>query len=84
MIPIYGFMQGDTLGLLLLAHETDTVHDLADKLQQSARVRLAHRSEVKVIYKGRELDPRWTLAQAGVEALERIDVMWRDDARSGW
>jgi hypothetical protein len=84
VIPVYGFMQGDTLGVLLLANGSDTVQELADKLQQSARVRVAHRADVKVIYKGRELDLKWTLEQAGVEALERIDVVARDAARNAW
>jgi hypothetical protein len=82
VIPIYGFMYGDTLGLLLLANETETVQELSDKLQQSARMRVAWRADVKVMYKGRELDPKWTLEQAGVEALERIDVVPRSDERN--
>jgi hypothetical protein len=83
VIPIYGFMHGDTLGLLLLANEGETVQELSDKLQQSARMRVAWCADVKVMYKGRELDPKWTVEQAGVEALERIDVLPRRDGRNG-
>jgi Toluene-4-monooxygenase system protein B (TmoB) len=84
MIPIYGFVQGDTLGLLLLAQHGETMQELADKLQQSARVRVAQRAHVRVVYKGRELDPKWTIEQAGIEALDRIDVVVRGERSNGW
>jgi hypothetical protein len=83
VIPIYGFVQGDSLGLLLLAQAGETVQELGEKLQQSARIRVAHRADVKVMYKGRELDPKWTVEQAGVEALDRIDVVARGQRGSG-
>ena len=48
MIPLYGFLAGDTLGLLILAEEDDTMAELATKLQQAAFVRVATRDEVQV------------------------------------
>jgi hypothetical protein len=36
MIPLYGFLEGDTIGLLILAEEGDTIAALAQKLQDSA------------------------------------------------
>lgn len=75
LIPLYGFLQGDTLGLLVLAYKADTVAQLADRLQQSARVRVARRDPVRVVYRGRVLDPDLTLETAGVEPLERFDVV---------
>jgi hypothetical protein len=75
VIPLYGFLEGDTLGLLVLAYRSDTIAELADRLQQSARVRVPHRPVVKVVYKGRVLDPELTLENAGIEALERFDVV---------
>lgn len=75
LIPLYGFLQGDTLGLLVLAYKGDTITQLAERLQQSARVRVAYRPSVKVLYKGRELDPDLTVETAGIEPLERFDVV---------
>jgi hypothetical protein len=75
VIPLYGFLEGDTLGLLVLAYRGDTIAELADRLQQSARVRVAHKPKVKVLYKGRVLDPQLTLENVGIEALERFDVV---------
>ena len=40
-IPLYGFLEGDTVGLLMLAEEGDTVLALARKLQDAASIRVA-------------------------------------------
>jgi hypothetical protein len=75
VIPLLGFLEGDSLGLVVLAEETDTMRELAIKLQQSARTRVAPAVRVKVMFKGRELDPAVTVVQAGIEALDRFDVV---------
>jgi hypothetical protein len=75
VIPLYAFVAGDTLGLLVLGDETETVAELADKLQQSARVRVRARDKVKLIYKGHVLEPSLTLAKAGLGMLERVDLV---------
>jgi hypothetical protein len=75
VIPLYGFLEGDTLGLLVLAYRGDTIAELAEKLQRSARVRVAHKPKVKLVYKGRVLPANLTLENAGIEALERFDVV---------
>lgn len=79
LMPLYGFLEGDTLGVLVLAHAGDTVRELADRLQQSARVRVERRSDLRVLYKGRVLDPVLTLDAAGLDALERFDVVSAGD-----
>jgi hypothetical protein len=79
MIPLYGFLEGDTIGLLILGDEGETVSSLAAKVMTSARVRVAPFDRFQVLYRGKRLDPKQTLARAGIEPLERIDVM-RDGA----
>ena len=74
-IPLYGFLQGDVLGLLILAEEDETVHALSERLQQAASLRVAHTENVSVIYQGNVLDPRRTLREAGLTSLERFDVV---------
>lgn len=74
MMPLYGFLQGDTMGLLVLAREDDTVAELAHQLRQSARVRVTTRGSLRVLHAGRQLDPRSTLKQAGLKPLDRFDV----------
>jgi len=77
-IPLYGFLEGDTLGLLVLAQEGDTVLELARKLQEAASLRVAHNDKIDLVYDGKAIDPAFTVAQAGLQALDRFDVIWRD------
>jgi Toluene-4-monooxygenase system protein B (TmoB) len=74
-IPLYGFMQGDTLGLLILAEEGDSIQTLAAKLQDAASIRVAGRDHVQVVYNDKAIDPALTVAQAGLQALDRFDVV---------
>ena len=74
-IPLYGFLQGDTLGLLILAEEGDTLQALARKLQDAASLRVAGRDRVHVVYNGKTMDPTMTVSQSGLQALDRFDVI---------
>lgn len=74
-IPLYGFLQGDTLGLVLLVEGEDTLQKVASKLQDAASLRVATREKVQVIYKNKVLDPEMTVSAAGLQALDRIDVI---------
>lgn len=75
LVPLYGFLQGDTLGLVVLVHGSDRVRDIAHRLQRAAAVRVAPRERMVVMLRGRVLDPDATIAQAGLEALDRVDVV---------
>ena len=75
MIPLYGFLQGDSIGLLVLAEESDTAADLAEKLQSAARVRVKPEAKVKVVYQGVIIGFHTTVAQAQMGALDRFDVI---------
>jgi hypothetical protein len=75
MIPLYGFLQGDSVGLLVLAEESDTAADLAEKLQSAARVRVKPETKVKVVYQGVIIGSHTTVAQAQMGALDRFDVI---------
>ena len=74
-LPLYGFLQGDTVGLLILAEEGDTLQALARKLQDAASLRVAGRDRVQVLYNGKTMDLTMTVAQAGLQALDRFDVI---------
>jgi hypothetical protein len=74
-IPLYGFLQGDVLGLLIMAEEHETVHALSERLQVAASIRVAYTHNVKVVYKGNVLDPGLTVREAGLNTLERFDVV---------
>jgi hypothetical protein len=74
-IPLYGFLQGDTIGLVILAEEDDTLQGLAQKLQVAASLRVAYRDQVQVVYNDHTMDPAMTVAQAGLQPLDRFDVV---------
>ena len=75
LIPLYGFVRGDTLGVLVLAHAGDTVTALGALLQQAVCMRVSPSKRVSVYHDGVLLDPQLTLAQAGLSALERVDLV---------
>lgn len=74
MIPLYGFLEGDTIGLVVLADERDTMADLARKLQAAADLRVAPLPAAAVWFHGARLEPSATIAAAGLQALDRFDV----------
>jgi len=79
LIPLYGFVRGDTLGLLVLVHTGDTVQTLAASLQQAACMRVKPSQRVSVYHGGVLLAPEHTLEQLGVSALARVDLVPEPD-----
>jgi hypothetical protein len=77
-IPLYGFLEGDTLGLLMLAEEGQTILELARQLQNAASLRVSRSDKIEFVYDGKAVEPGLTVAQAGLQALDRFDVIWRD------
>ena len=75
LVPLYGFVQGDTLGLLVLVRSNDTVAELARNLQEAAQVRIAPAAAVAVFHGQRRLEPGLTVAAAGLGPLMRVDLV---------
>lgn len=75
LVPLYGFLKGDSIGLLVLVHDTDGVAEIGRKLQEAAAVRVAPRPAADVYHRGVLLDPGLSIAKSGLEALERVDVV---------
>ena len=74
-MPLYGFLEGDTLGLLILAHPGDRVAELAEMLMSAALVRAAPLPAFAVMHGGQPLDQSRTLREVGLKALDRFDVV---------
>jgi hypothetical protein len=79
LIPLYGFIRGDTLGLLVLAQTDDTVLALAASMQQAACMRVVPAKRCSVYCEGVLLPPHLTLAEAGLSALARVDLVQEPD-----
>jgi toluene monooxygenase system protein B len=75
LIPLYGFVQGDALGLLVLVQDEDSIATLAATLTEAARVRVAPFVEPRVCHGGRRLSPELTVAEAGLKPLGRVDLV---------
>jgi hypothetical protein len=74
-IPLYGFLEGDTLGVVVVAAEGETILELARKLQDAASIRVARHDKIELIHHGKAIDPTLTVAEAGLQPLDRFDVM---------
>jgi hypothetical protein len=73
-LPLYGFLEGDTVGLLIVTDEHESIASLVRKLQEAGNIRVIPRAEVQLVYQGRVIDPALTVSEAGFTALERFDV----------
>lgn len=75
LVPLYGFLRGDCLGLLVLVHDRDTVADVARRLQEAASARVKPSVSASVYHQGRKLEPSRTVLDAGLSPFERVDVV---------
>lgn len=72
--PLYGFLEGDSIGLLLLAQEEDRIEDLTRMLQAAAGVRVEPRNDMSLWFDGRRLDNALTVKQAALSPLDVVHV----------
>jgi hypothetical protein len=75
-IPVYGWVQGDSVIVVVLAREEQTVAELSEQLCQAASVRVAAKGERYAVKAGQRLDPDTPLRAAGIDALDRVDVFF--------
>jgi hypothetical protein len=74
-IPLYAFVRGDTLGLVVLAGDTESVDDLAVRLARAAAPRVVLNGPLRVVHRGKVLLGQLSLREAGVVALDRVDLV---------
>jgi len=75
MIPIYGFLQGDTIGVLVFAYPNETANDLINKVQKAAAIRVKPKVGMKLIYKERSVEAHLTVTEMGIQPLEHFFVI---------
>ncbi|HTE52566.1 MAG TPA: toluene-4-monooxygenase system B family protein [Kofleriaceae bacterium] len=78
-MPLFGFLRGDTIGLVVLVHDHQAVSDIAESLQEAACMRVAPSARAGVYFNGLRLDPDLTIAAAGLGPLDRVDVIAEED-----
>jgi hypothetical protein len=74
LVPLYGFVEGDTLGVLVLAHDTTSVAEVIDKLRASVQLRVDTSGSYQLFHAGKALPREHTVARAGLRALDRVDA----------
>jgi hypothetical protein len=76
VMPLYAFVQGDTMGIVVLARLDGTVKDLADNLLRATGVRVKRRGSFQLLFGTQSLDLAATLAIQGMQLLDRVDLVW--------
>jgi len=79
LVPLFGFLRGDTIGLVVLIHDHQTVGEIAHVLQEAASMRVAPRPGASVYFRGARLDPAVTVSAAGLGPLDRVDVVQEEE-----
>ena len=74
-MPLYCFVRGDTLGLVVLAPEQESVDDLAERLSRAAAPRVTLNGPLRVLHRGKVLQGGQSLSEAGINALDRVDLI---------
>lgn len=76
-IPIYGFVEGDTMGVVILAEEQETILSLTNKLLQAVSLRVDVNHQYEAIYQGLVLDPDEAVVTTNLRPLQRLDLKRR-------
>ena len=74
-VPLYAFVRGDTLGLVVLAGDDETIDELAQRLARAAAPRVALSGKLHVLHRGKRLTGALSLSEAGVRPLDRVDLV---------
>jgi len=81
LVPLYGFVEGDTMGVLVLAGSDMTVAEVAAKLKASAALRAGTEGPWVLMLGERTLRAEATVFELGLKALARVDLRRRYDDR---
>ena len=74
LMPLYGFVEGDTLGVVVLAQEQRHRGRARAQAREAAALRVAPAAGRARRVRGQPLGANVTVASAGLQALDRIDV----------
>ena len=76
VMPLYGFVQGDTMGVVVLGRLDATVAQLGADLLRAVGVRIGRQGTYQLRAGERRLDPDATLRSEALDSLDRIDLVW--------
>jgi hypothetical protein len=80
VMPLYGFVQGDTMGVVVLGRLDATVAQLGADLLRAVAVRVNRVGPYQLRVGARRLEPAATLRTQAIAPLDRIDLVWDQEA----
>jgi hypothetical protein len=80
VLPLYAFVQGDTMVVVVLGRLEGTIAELGDNLLRAVGVRVGRRGPYQILAGARRLDPGATLAAQALSPLDRVDLVWNEPA----
>ncbi len=81
-LPLYGFVEGDTMGVIVLGRLDESVAELGVALLRAVAVRVRPRGTYRIVAGSRRLDPAATLRSQALSPLDRIDLVWEEEVRA--
>lgn len=79
-IPLYAFVQGDTMGVVVLGRLDGTIAELGDNVLRAVGVRVAPRGPYQLFAGERRLQSGATLEACALLPLDRVDLVWSEPA----
>lgn len=76
VLPLYAFVEGDTLGVVVLGRLDGTVRDLGESLLRATSVRVGRRGPFRIMSGARSLELAAPLRTLGMKLLDRVDLVW--------
>lgn len=76
VLPLYAFVEGDTMGVVVLGRLEGTVAELGENLLRATGVRVGRRGPYRIFAGERRLDPGATLSAQALSPLDRVDLVW--------
>lgn len=76
VMPLYAFVQGDTMGVVVLGRLEGTVKELGENLLRATGVRVTRRGPFRILSGDRPLDLAAPLRTLPMRPLDRVDLVW--------
>jgi len=76
VLPLYAFVQGDTMGVVVLGRLEGTIAELGDNLLRAVGVRVGRRGPYQLFAGERRLEPAALLRAQAMSPLDRVDLVW--------
>ena len=74
LVPLYGLLEGDTMALVIFAHDDWTMDDIVEHMRRSGGARVSRPETLAVFHGGARLQARATVRQSGLRPLDLVHL----------